>query len=338
MNITRGKQQKAQRVVVYGPEGIGKSTFASQFPKPLFIDVESGTSHLDVARTDLPQSWSMLSQQIKNFYQDQMGFQSLVVDTADWAEKLGVAAVCAENNRSALGGQDDYGHSYNLLKGKWVKFLDFLTEIRDAKNINIVLLAHAQMRKFEQPEEIGAFDRWELKLQKGTAALTKEWPDMLLFANYKTLVVKVKGKGKGTGGKRVMYTTHHPCWDAKNRHDFPDEMPFEFSAIAHEIPVFTSTPSPAPPEATPVPETPPAPAPAKQAEQSISTALPSQLVQLMDSSNVMEEEIRTVVAKRGYYPASTPINKYEQNFIEGVLIAKWDAVVSTIKEMRGEVT
>ena len=88
----------------------------------------------------------------------------------------------------------------------------------------MVLTAHAQIKKFEQPDELGAYDRWELKLEKKTAPLTKEWADMVLFANYKTMVVNVdnqgaaKGKNKAQGGQRVMFTTHHPAWDAKNRY------------------------------------------------------------------------------------------------------------------------
>ena len=82
--------------------------------------------------------------------------------------------------------------------------------------INVVLTAHMQMRKFELPNEGGSFDRYELKLGKKTssqtAPLVKEWADMLLFANYKTIVIaqdKDGKKCKAAGGERVMYTTHH---------------------------------------------------------------------------------------------------------------------------------
>ena len=88
------------------------------------------------------------------------------------------------------------------------------------RGVHVVLTAHAMMRKFEQPDEMGAYDRWELKLQKKTSALVKEWSDLLLFANYKTLSVATDEKGKkfkAQGGRRVIYTSHHPCWDAKNR-------------------------------------------------------------------------------------------------------------------------
>lgn len=82
--------------------------------------------------------------------------------------------------------------------------------------MNVIITAHAKMRKFEQPDEMGAYDRWEMKLTRQVAPLLKEWSDMLLFCNYKTFVVTPdEGKNKVQGGKRVIYTSHHPCWDAK---------------------------------------------------------------------------------------------------------------------------
>ena len=89
------------------------------------------------------------------------------------------------------------------------------------------------MRKFEQPDEAGSYDRWEMKLTKKTAPMLKEWADMVLFCNYKTEVItdqNTKSK-KATGGRRVMYATHHPCWDAKNRFSLPDQMDMSFEPL-----------------------------------------------------------------------------------------------------------
>ena len=102
-----------------------------------------------------------------------------------------------------------------------------------ASGKNAVIVAHAKMRKQELPDEAGAFDRWELKLSRQSAPLVKEWADMLLFLNYKTVVVHTDANtNKAQGGKRVMYTTHHPCWDAKNRCGLADELPLDFASIA----------------------------------------------------------------------------------------------------------
>ncbi|WP_459997774.1 ATP-binding protein, partial [Paradesulfitobacterium aromaticivorans] len=205
MEITRGKIASAQKCVIFGPEGIGKSTFAAQFPNPVFIDTEGSTKHMDVARTPRPSSWAMLLEQVKYFKAHPQKCDSLIIDTADWAEQLCIIEICAKANK---GGIEDfgYGKGYVYLAEEFGKLLNYLEELIEL-GINVVLTAHAQMRKFEQPDEMGAYDRWEMKLQKKTAPLVKEWADMVLFANYETYVVKTDDKkNKAQGGKRVINT------------------------------------------------------------------------------------------------------------------------------------
>lgn len=266
MEITRGKILGAQKTVIYGPEGIGKSTFAAQFPNPVFIDTEGSTKHMDVARLPKPTSWTMLMESVKYVKANPTICQTLVVDTADWAEQLCITHVCSK--KEGVTGIEDfgYGKGYVYLAEEFGRFLNALTEVIEA-GINVAITAHAKMRKFEQPDETGAYDRWELKLSKTTAPLLKEWADMVLFANYKTYVVNVdnqgatKGKNKAQGGQRVMYAAHHPCWDAKNRHSLPDEMPFEYKQIAHCIPGKQTTTPPLKPDAVSIPDAPPPAAP-----------------------------------------------------------------------------
>lgn len=339
MNITRGKIRKAQKVVIYGSEGIGKSTFASQFPDPLFIDTEGSTNHLDVARMDSPSSWEMLAQQIKWVHENKP-CKTLVIDTADWAEKLCSAYVVATRGQGSIKSIEEfgYGKGYTFLEEEFVKMLHKLQELVDA-GINVVITAHAIMRKFEQPDEMGAYDRWELKLHnKRVAPLIKEWADMVLFANYKTLVIKDSktGKSKGQGGHRVMYTTHSPVWDAKNRHDLPEELEFSFESIKH---IFNDAPEIRQSE-TPIKKGPkinPTAKPEQQAIENENDGIPKALADLMKLNNVTESEIQAAVAGRGYYPADTPIENYDPAFVQGVLIGAWEQVFAMIQENREEV-
>jgi len=237
MEIIRGKRAGAKKVVVYGPEGIGKSTFAARFPEPLFIDTEGSTKDMDVARTPEPTSWAMLMEQVEYVRTHPGICRTLVVDTIDWAEQMCVEHICSMHQKRGI--EDfGYGSGYIYAREEFGRFLNKLSELVKA-GVNVVLTAHAQMRKFEQPDEMGAYDRWELKLGKKTTSqtspLVKEWADMVLFANYKTYSVAIDDKGKkrkAQGGSRVMYTAHHPCWDAKNRYGLPEEMPFEYAGIA----------------------------------------------------------------------------------------------------------
>ena len=83
-----------EKVVIYGSEGIGKSTFASQFPDPVFIDTEGSTNNMDISRLPAPTSWSMLLEEVRYIMQNPSACKTLVIDTADWAEQLCSAAVC----------------------------------------------------------------------------------------------------------------------------------------------------------------------------------------------------------------------------------------------------
>lgn len=363
LKIHTGKAGGALKVVIYGPEGIGKTTLAAHFPRPVFIDTEGSTRHMDVSRTDKPSSWTMLMEQVQYIRSDLGVCSTLVIDTADWAEQLCISSICADKK---LSGIEDlgYGKGYVYLAEEFGRLLNLLEEIV-GRGVHVVLTAHAMMRKFEQPDEMGAYDRWELKLQKKTSALVKEWSDLLLFANYKTLSVATDDKGKkfkAQGGRRVIYTSHHPCWDAKNRLGLPEELPLDFSALAQYISTGTAPSAPVPPPpvpsapppppaqaATPAPagtntsqqpapsppasDPAPAPPPVPQEDtkpQDNAEALKA-LRDLMKANGVLDYQVQAAFAARGYFPEQTPLENLPADFIQGVLVGAWAQVYNWIK-------
>ncbi|MFR8046319.1 MAG: ATP-binding protein [Eggerthella lenta] len=222
LNITRGAVPKAQKVIVYGPEGVGKTSFAAKFPDPLFIDTEGSTEHYDVARTEAPRSWTMLLDQVREVKATRP-CATLVIDTADWAEQLAIRHVCSEKSWKSIE-DPGYGKGYTFVVEEFGKLLNLLSDVAEG-GINVVLTAHAAVRKFDQPDEAASYNRWALALidaaKMSDAAKAKEWADAVLFANYET-IVEVVGEGKGAKGKarggqkRVLHAQHHACWDAKN--------------------------------------------------------------------------------------------------------------------------
>lgn len=352
MQIISGRIPKALKTVIYGPEGIGKSSLAAQFPHPLFIDTEGSTSHMDLRRLPRPDSWAELVAEVEwaMAHTDQM--RTLVIDTADWAQILCNEAICARAQKSGI--EDfGYGKGYVYAAEEFGRLLNLLEQLTE-RGVHVVVTAHAQIGKFEQPDEMGAYNRWELKVSKQVSPMLKEWADMVLFASYKTIVVNVdgqgaqKGKNKASGGARVIRTTHHPCWDAKNRFGLPDEIPLAYApylqaiidnslpgAPQNEPPTAAQT-APAQPVHTP-------PAPTLQPERPTEAppapdlpGVPAALAKLMQEYGVQPEEIVFAVAQRGYFPADMTISDYPADFVSGVLVGAWKQVYAMILDNRQE--
>ena len=356
-NITSGPTATAQKVVLYGVEGIGKSTFASQFPNPVFIDTEGSTSNMNVQRLDNPNSWQMLLDEV-NYVKQSRICSTLIIDSADWAERI-----CKEH-LAVLGkwtdSNNDYGAKYVALEKEFGLLINKLSDLVEL-GINVVLTAHAKLKKKEEPDQMGAFDRYQLKMEDKTGAIVKEWADMVLFANYEMTVLtdeKTKSK-KATGGHRVMYATHYPGWDAKNRHGLPDKLPFEFGTIAH---IFNETHTPVQepePQEAPVVETQPeqveliptpgawTPGGGEVADTStnqnqfsrdpivLDPGIDPQLAQLMTANGVTEDEVKAVVVEKGFMPAEVAVKDYPSDLVQGGLVAQWANIFAQITAKRG---
>lgn len=233
------------KVVLYGQEGVGKSSLASQFPNAVFIDCEGSTTYMNVRRLPRPQSWQMLCDEMLFVLQahQQRNYQSVIIDTFDWAERMAIDKLCQDYStpQKTLTGIEDFGYG----KG-WQyeceligKFLDMTNQLISA-GINVVILCHAVTKKVTAPEETAEYDHWEMKLGSKTtnkiAPLLKEWSDMTLFLAFQTNITATDSEGKkhrATSQKRVMYATKTAWWDAKNRFGLPDKMPLDFNQIAH---------------------------------------------------------------------------------------------------------
>ncbi len=346
MNITKGIISKPVKVCVYGVEGIGKTTFASQFPAPLFFDLDKGSAQLDVSRVTDITSWPLLMSNIKEVYDNPTICKTLVIDTADAAERMCIDYICGKFNKKGI--EDfGYGAGYTYLTEEFARFLVQL-DACIGQGINVVVLAHAVLKTVTLPEEMGTYDHWELKLSSKTtnkvAPLVKEWADLLLFANYKTILIEDGTRKKAAGGKRIMYTTHTTFADAKNRFSLAEELPFDYNEIVRLIPngaapgikpiqekkreakqktVKKSEPeSTVPVQNTDIPAT-------STAKKTVNPVL-QKVYDLMKQENITEEQIRKAVAMKGYFPEDMPMKDYPSDFIDGVLIGAWEQIKTFI--------
>lgn len=232
--------KRAPRITLYGTAGIGKSTFASLAPKPLFLDIEDGLDNLDVPRLRC-RSFPDVMEALRALYTDEHEYKTIVLDSADWLEALIFKDVCREHKVSNIEEvAKGFGKGYTFALGHWNQLLTALTSLRNHKNMAIILLAHNQVKRYDDPMT-DSYDRHKLKLNDKASALVTEWSDCLLFANYKTYIDKSDGgfnkeikKGKGHG-ERVMYTSEKPSFFAKNRYGLPDELAFNWKELTNNI-------------------------------------------------------------------------------------------------------
>ncbi len=353
------------KIVIYGQEGVGKSTLASHFPGAIFIDCEGSTSRMNVRRLPRPSSWEMLTQEM-DFIRENChakGYQTVIIDTFDWAERLALNALCAEHNVTGIEGMN-YGKGWEYEKEMIGRFLDGTDKLLK-EGVNIVLLCHATSRKSTLPEAMEEFEHWELKLGNKTtnkiAPLLKEWSDMTLFLAFRTNIIAIDDKGKkhkATSCERVMYTTKTAWWDAKNRFGMPEQMPLAWESIA---PIFSASPQTPPSSAEqvqsaapPVPEPTPNP-PAQQVVEKAQSmwittnleefeditpyervkGIPDALADLMEANCVTAKEIEHICADVKHYMApGMPLQQYPADFINGCLIGAWEQVFAEISKTR----
>lgn len=225
--VTRGKQEKPLRVLIYGTEGIGKSTWAASAPSPIFLPVEDGTAHLDVARLPQAESWQDILAAIDDLARETHEYKTLVIDTLDAAEALCWSFICKRDDQPDVEAYG-YGKGYVTALSEWRILLAELERLQRVKSMGVILTAHSWIKTFKNPEG-NDFDRYELKLHAKAGGLVREWSDDVLFAQFEMLTLTDKQKRtRGVDGARVVRTTRTAAWDAKNRHSLPDTLPLSF--------------------------------------------------------------------------------------------------------------
>lgn len=221
--LIKGKLKRPVRIVLYGVEGVGKSTFASLAPTPIFIATEDGTSQLDIVRFPIAEDWDTLLKYVASLLQEPHEFKTLVIDSLDWAERLCIDYICKQKQVNTIS-ELPYGNGFVEVLRQFER-LQRGFEALYRKGMNIILISHAQIKTFNNPE-FENYDRYQLKLIEKVSSLFKQWCDCLLFANFET-VVTTSGEGFNkrsiaqSFGKRVLHTEHRAAFDAKNRYQLP---------------------------------------------------------------------------------------------------------------------
>jgi len=250
--IRSGPRHSPPRFLIYGTEGIGKSTTASQAPKPIFIPTEDGLDQIDCHSFPLAKSLDEVEAAVQALTDEQHDFETAVIDSLDWLEQLVWDKLCQQYGVTNIEKVDGgYAKGYTHALTHWRRVLDTLNQLRLKRNMCVVLLAHAKVEKFEDPEH-SAYDRYSPRLHKHANALITEWADAVLFATRK-IITKTEDAGFGRdrtiasglgkdGGERILRCVGSPTCVAKNRYSLPAELALSWPALMEALANPTTTP------------------------------------------------------------------------------------------------
>lgn len=245
-SLNRLDTPKPPRIVLYGPHGIGKNTFAASAPKPVLINIEDGhPADTPIDAFPKASSFAEVMEAFGALYSEDHDFETLIVDSLDWLEPLVWAEVCSRNKWTSIEDAG-YGKGYLAAMDVWREYLEAINSLRDDKGMAVIQTAHAQITRFDSPET-EPYDRYGIKLHKRASELVQEHADMVLFANWKASVTKAdvgfnKKVARGIGaGTRTLYTEERPAFLAKNRHRLPSELPLDWTALTDAMAASAST-------------------------------------------------------------------------------------------------
>lgn len=233
--VSTGKQVKAQIHTIAGNNGVGKTTWAASFPDVLLIDLEKGSSHLDVARitsSDVPNIEAFRSI-LADLKKGQHHYKTLAIDSVESLEGMISDAVCAEGKVDSIEKYEGgYGKGYTRTREIMREIMITLQSLQDI-GMTSILIAHTQVKSHTDPASNQTWDRVIMRCNDKMAALIRDLSDNVFYATYKVFTAKEGGKTKAFGdGQRVMYTQYRPGFDAKNRLDLPLELPLSYDEFA----------------------------------------------------------------------------------------------------------
>jgi len=239
-SIQKGASHLPPRILIYGVQGIGKTKFGADAPKPIFLLTEDGLGVLESEHFPLLKSYNEVMEALTVLATEDHGFETLVMDSLDWMEPLVWAHTCVINNWTSIEDAG-YGKGYVEALAYWGEYLNAINYLRNEKGMTIIQTAHATAKRFNDPTT-EPYDRYQIKLQDKAASKMLEHSDIVLFANYRITTIK-EGKDKKNvravgQGERIIYTEERPAFIAKNRYSLPTELPLDWNEITKHIPYF----------------------------------------------------------------------------------------------------
>ncbi len=231
--VKTGVIEQPMFVVFYGPDGVGKTTWAAGAPKPVIVGPEKGSAALKIARLHT-KTYDDVVETIKELINDPHDYKTCIIDTIDWIEPLMWKKICSVDNKPMNATNGGFHAGYAIAKDHWWALIDLLEELRTKRDMHIIALAHARIKPFNDPTQPAPYDRYQMKLhitdKEDHSSMWREACDFMLFANFEVLATRNSEKDKKMkthgDGSRNIFTERREMFDAKQRYKIPFELEF----------------------------------------------------------------------------------------------------------------
>jgi RecA-family ATPase len=235
--ITDGMRDVPWAILVYGPEGVGKSKLVENIDNHIHLDIEQSANWLKTKKFPTATTLQEVYEAIETLYTQDHPFKRLVIDTVGRLEAMIFQHVVQTAKKRPGGGGINtiedfgYGKGYQIALDEWRNVIARLDELRSVRRMDILLLGHTMIRSFKNPDGPD-YDRYELRLHDKAAGFVKEWCDAVLFARYEETTTKIENRVKGAmTGERVLCTQRTAAYDAKNRFNLPEQLPLNWREL-----------------------------------------------------------------------------------------------------------
>ncbi len=234
-SVKRAAPTKTFRVLLYGTEGVGKSTFAAGAPAPVFIAPSKAIEQLGVDAFPQPTSAREIREAIAELENGKHDYRTLVIDELGWVEQTIWTQVCAAEGVASIE-KFEFGRGYAAAFEIWRTILADLERLQTKRGMHVVLLGHAEVKRFNDPQLGAEYDRFRVLLHEKSSGLLRQWVAAVLFARYELHSQGKREKNRAlSDGSRVIHCEWSPAFDAKNRYGLPATLPLsweEFAAAA----------------------------------------------------------------------------------------------------------
>lgn len=236
-NLKTVRADKPPRVLVYGPPGIGKTTLASEFEEPVFLQIEDGTpADIELTSFGKLDTYTQVMDALESLFTEEHHYKTVVIDSVTELQKLIFAETCArgdEKGNPKTNIEDfGYGKGYVYSQRIWSDFLEGVNALRRHRSMTIVLIAHSRIERFDDPETV-SYDRYEIDLHaKSVGTIEREMDAILLLKRPVTVKTEDVGfnKQRATANSTdtvLIHTVGKPAFTAKNRYNMPPTIRYD---------------------------------------------------------------------------------------------------------------